>query len=264
MNKLNRRRFVAASTAAGLLPLTKFSLPAAQTTTAGREYYELRQYQIDTAEQKAGFDSFMREAAIPALNRLGSRPVGVFYPKEGLSPIYFLLRHRSLESMDTLTQRIFSDAEFLNKGAAFLDSPPDKPAYQRSESSLLRAFSGMPELELPVKSPNRVLQLRIYESPTVKAGQKKIEMFNDAGEIKIFREVGLHPVFFGQTLIGSRMPNLIYLLAFESEEELSANWRKFGAHPLWQKLKGMPEYADKKLVSKITNLILKPAEYSQI
>ena len=84
----------------------------------------------------------------------------------------------------------------------FSNPPADKPAYQRIESSLLLAFKGMPALDIPVQSPGCAFQLRIYESPSVKTGQKKIEMFNDAGEIDIFRRVGLHPVFFGEALIG--------------------------------------------------------------
>ena len=73
-------------------------------------------------------------------------------------------------------------------------------------------------------APGRVFQLRTYESPSAKTGLKKIEMFNDAGEIRIFREVGLNPVFFGQTLIGSKMPNLTYMLGFKSMDEQKAAW----------------------------------------
>jgi hypothetical protein len=162
------------------------------------------------------------------------------------------------------THRLLADAEFLSKGAALLDAPADAPAFQRVESSLLQAFSGMPKLETPVKNPGRVLQLRIYESPSVKTGQKKIEMFNDAGEIAIFRRTGLHPVFFGEALLGDRLPNLTYMLAFERREQLDANWKTFVSDPEWKTLSQRAEYADKAILSKITNLILKPAEYSQI
>ena len=98
----------------------------------------------------------------------------------------------------------------------------------------------------------------------MKTGQKKIEMFNDAGEIDIFRRVGLHPVFFGEALIGSKMPNLTYMLVFESEQQLKENWKKFGDDPDWQRLRKMEEYSDKTILSDITNLLLKPADYSQV
>jgi hypothetical protein len=127
----------------------------------------------------------------------------------------------------------------------------------------MMAFGGMPRVERPVDSPGRVFQLRMYESPSVKTGLKKIEMFNTA-EIAIFRKTGLNPVFFGQTLIGERMPNLTYMLAFNSMEESKANWSKFQADPDWKALRSKPEYDDKKILCGITNLYLKPASYSQI
>ncbi|OHB64557.1 MAG: hypothetical protein A2Y77_14125 [Planctomycetes bacterium RBG_13_62_9] len=240
---------------------------AGAQTAASRvgSYYELRRYEIETEEQKAGFDRFASEVAIPALNRLGIRPVGVFYPNEGLSPIYVLLPHMIIESFTTLTERLGEDQEFLEKGAQFVDAPADKPAYKSMEVQLMMAFEGMPRLERPTDAPTRVFQLRTYESPSEKTGLKKIEMFN-TGEIEIFRKVGLHPVFFGQTLAGAKMPNLTYMLGFKDMDESKANWKKFGADPDWQKLRATPGYADKEILRSkgITNLYLKPASYSQI
>jgi hypothetical protein len=261
---MKRREFLAVSGAAGLLPITNILAADGQAAGGERDYYQLQLYHLDTDEQRQGFDAFARQAAIPALNRLGISPVGVFYPQTDLSPVYVLLRHPSLESVTTLVQQLGGDQEFLERGAAFLDAPADKPAYRRMESSLLAAFRGMPRLETPVKSAGRICQLRIYESPSVKTGQKKIEMFNDAGEIEIFRRVGLNPVFFGEALVGSKLPNLTYMLMFESEDAMKAGWKKFGGDPDWQRLRGMDEYADRNILSGITNLLLKPAEYSQI
>ncbi len=259
---MKRREFLAASTALGLAPLA--TAVADDQESGDREYYELRQYHIETQEQRAGLEKFAGEAAVGALNRAGIQPVGVFVPVEGLSPVYILMPHKSLASVVTLVQRLGEDSEFMSRGAEFLKAPAEQPAYTRMESSLMVAFKGMPHVERPVTSPDRIFQLRIYESPSIITGQKKIEMFNDAGEIAIFRRVGLHPVFFGETLVGGKMPNLTYMLSFESEEEMKANWGKFGADPDWQRLRKMEEYADKKILSNITNLILKPAECSQI
>jgi hypothetical protein len=122
----------------------------------------------------------------------------------------------------------------------------------------------MPHLDASIHAPGRVFQLRIYESPSMKMGKKKIEMFNDAGEIDIFHRVGLRPVFFGETLIGAKMPNLTYMLGFNSADEQQAAWNKFRTDPGWLKLRGMPEYADKRILCGITNLLLKPTDYSQI
>jgi len=238
---------------------------AARAAGGMRDYYELRRYELETDEQKAGFDRFLSEAAIPALNRLGVKPVGVFYPAEGVSPLYVLLVHPSLQSFVTMEARLGQDEEFLAKGADFINAPADKAAYKNLEVQLMQAFEGMPKLERPVDAPGRVFQLRTYESPSEKTGLKKIEMF-DTAEIAIFRKVGLHPVFFGQTLAGTKMPNLTYMLGFKDMEESKAAWKAFGGDPDWQRLSKMPEYADKAILRPkgITNLYLKPADYSQI
>ena len=93
---MNRRQFVTLSGAASLAAVTPATVAAAESST-DRDYYELRQFIIETEAQKKGMDAFLRDAAIPALNRIGFKPVGVFYPAQGLSPIYVLLRHRSVE-----------------------------------------------------------------------------------------------------------------------------------------------------------------------
>lgn len=260
---MNRRKFLAASGAVGLVPLGGLC-GAAEAASGGRDYYELQQYQLDTEAQKALFDAYMKNAAIPALNRLGIKPVGVFYPQEGVGPAYVIMRAKSLDVLVTKTQKLLADAEYRRQGAEFLDASADAPAFKRMESSLLMAFQGMPELETPIKAPGRVVQLRIYESPSVKTGQKKIEMFNDAGEIGIFRRVGLNPVFFGETIVGGKMPNLTYMLIFDDLEAQKAAWQKFRTDPEWLKLRGMAEYGDKVILCGITNLLLKPADYSQI
>jgi len=261
---MKRRHFLSLFGTAGLAAATTNTHAAAAGSGDTRDFYELRKYVLDTQQQRDGLDAFLKNAAIPALNRLGVKPVGVFHPQEDLSPTYVLTRHRSLDAFATLLNRLASDSEFLDRGAAFLDAPASAPAYKRMESSLMLAFAGMPNLEAPALNPGRIFQLRIYESPSIKTGLKKIEMFNDAGEIQIFREVGLNPVFFGQTLSGDKMPNLTYMLTFESMEAQQAAWKKFGGHPLWQRLRQMPEYADKAILSGITNLQLVPASYSQI
>ena len=263
---MERREFLAKSCAAGVTAMGSGALLAQeQPAMKAGSYYELRRYEIDSEPQKTGFDRFASEAAIPALNRLGIKPVGVFYPNEGPSPIYVLLPHPSVASFVTLTQRLGEDQEFLEKGADFIDAPADQPAYKSMEVQFMAAFEGMARLERPTDAPTRIFQLRTYESPSEKTGLKKIEMFNTA-EIAVFRKVGLHPVFFGQTLAGTKMPNLTYMLGFQDMAESKANWKKFGADPDWQKLRAMPEYMDKVILRNkgVTNLYLKPASYSQI
>ncbi len=84
------------------------------------------------------------------------------------------------------------------------------------------------------------------------------------GEFEIFQSAGFGQVFYGDTLIGPRMPNLTYMLSFADMADLSAKWDVFRADPAWTKLKSSPRYNFEEIVSNISNLILSPTTYSQI
>ena len=88
-------------------------------------------------------------------------------------------------------------------------------------------------------------------------------MFNE-GEIAIFTRTGLTTVFFADTLIGTRMPSLTYMLTFPDLAELTKSWSTFGADPAWKELSHRPGYTDPEIVSNISNLYLSPLSCSQI
>jgi len=109
----------------------------------------------------------------------------------------------------------------------------------------------------------RLFELRTYEAHSRKANKKKVEMFN-LGEIAIFRRAGLQPVFFGETLVGTKLPNLTYLLVFDDMAAREKNWATFGGDPEWKKLSTTPGYTNAEILTNITNVFLKPTAYSQI
>ncbi len=229
---------------------------------AKKELYELRLYHLASGAKKKRFEDFCCRAAIPALNRVGIEPVGVFQLAEKESPdLYVLLPHASADSAITLVDKLADDPAFVEAGAEFLDAPFDDPAYQRYESSLLVAFDGHPKIAVPSTKDSRVFQLRTYESHSTERAQKKIEMFNQ-GEIEIFHRVGLNPVFFGEALVGSKLPNLTYMLGFDNVPSLEAAWQRFRGDPGWLELKQDPQYEH--TVSNITNILLRPTGGSQI
>jgi hypothetical protein len=124
----------------------------------------------------------------------------------------------------------------------------------------------VPKLEVPAQKAagkSRLFELRTYESHSKKANKKKVEMFNE-GELTLFRKHGLAPVFFGETLIGPKQPNLIYLLAFDDMAAKDKNWAAFGGDPEWKKMSTTPGYTDAEIVSNISSVFLKPLACSQI
>jgi hypothetical protein len=108
----------------------------------------------------------------------------------------------------------------------------------------------------------RVFELRTYRSATEAAGRRKIEMFEEGGELALFARVGLQTVFFGRDLVGPGLPSLTYMVAFADEAARGAAWAAFGTHPEWVKMRDDPRYAD--IVSRIDSTILRPTDYSQV
>ena len=223
-------------------------------------------YHTHVGARRGRVSDFYRDVALPAYQRLGIGPVGVFTVMYGPnSPsLYVLIPHHSLESAVAAGSQLLQDSTYAQDGAAFLAARLSDPAYVRQERQLMLAFKDMPKLEAPTDAmgDGRIFEWRIYESHSVKAGQKKIDMFNEGGEITIFKKTGLTPVFFGETLFGHAMPNLTYMLAFGSMATRDAAWQRFIEDPEWHALRDDPQYAD--TVSNISDIILRPTPFSQI
>jgi hypothetical protein len=268
---MKRRHFLKTSLAvagAGAMTTLLKSSAADQIPASTREFYELRLYHLAKGPKQKLFDDFYRNAAIPAMARAGIGPVGVFGTTIGpdSATMHVLMPHQSLESFGTAGDRLRADPEYLKAGAEFINAPATDPSYVRVESSLLRAIAGVPKLVVPAgaaENKPRIFELRTYESHSKRANTKKIEMFN-TGELAIFRRAGLRPVFFGETLIGTRMPNLTYMLTYDDMAEHDKCWHDFIADPEWKKLSTTPGYTDAEIVCNISNIFLRPTAYSQV
>ena len=271
---MNRRHFLTSSLAASgwalhaetASHLGMSSLLETQPV-ASRERYALRRYQLQMGPQTALAEHFFANAWMPAMTRLKLGPVGVFKLDVGPeTPTYYtLVPGASAEALASVDSQLAQDETFLKVAEPFWSAPAASPPFQRVETTLLLAFEGWPKLLPPAAgvAAKRIFQLRTYESPTYAAHVRKVEMFNQ-GEFGIFQRTGLHPVFFGETIFGSRMPSLTYMLTFADMRELEANWAVFVADPAWKKLSSDPRYAYEAIVSNITNLILSPLPCSQL
>lgn len=267
---MKRRNFVKASivsgTVAGILPQSSMANVTAKTQQRpSPEFYELRVYTLKNGRQQKLVENYFQQAAIPALNKLGSKNIGIFteYLAQGHTKLFALIPYSSADDFIKAPEKMAKDSAYMQAAASYLNVQATEPAYERIESSFFRAFDYMPQMEVPEKKP-RIFELRRYESHNETAGKKKIEMFNQAGEIAIFKRVGLTPVFFGEAIIGSMLPNLTYMLTFDNMEEHDNNWKTFGNDPEWKKISGMPEYANDKILSNITRTFLIPTSFSQV
>lgn len=264
---MNRRQFIHSATAsAAALGMTQSHQLKADHHNEAKspKLLEWRRWHIESASKQAMVDRFLKNAAIPALNRQGIKPVGVFHsqPEDGEEDhsIHALIPYPTLESYYDMRRTLSEDSGLVENGQEYLSTPKGDPAYTRIESTIMRPFDDYPYVKIP-RTGERIFELRVYESHNEQKAALKVEMFN-SGEFDIFKNVGLDSVFCGEALSGPGLPNLIYLVAYSDMAERKAAWTRFSKDPDWQVLRKNKRYAD--TVSKIIQTFLKPAPYSQI
>ncbi|MCA9734929.1 MAG: NIPSNAP family protein [Deferribacteres bacterium] len=262
-NPLNRRDFLKTSVALTALAGAKNMVNAQEKS---QEYYELRIYKTADANKMKSVHHYLENALVPAFGRMGLDRIGVFTNMDNAEDysIYMLIPYPTLAAFAAVNPKLQADTTYLNAAKNYFAAPKEDPVFTRIQSKFYKAFQGMPVIELPqqtLEKQPRLFELRIYESHTEEKAALKVDMFN-SGEIQVMRDTGLAPVFYGEALIGDDVPNLTYMLSASDREAHKEHWRQFGAHPEWQRMKEMPKYKD--TVSKITNIFLQPAAYSQL
>ncbi len=264
---MQRRQFLAASLATSALALAR-DAQAQTSASSAREFYQLRQYKLFNGSEPRLTGSYFSEALIPALTKLGFGPIGAFSVNIGPeTPEYYLLiPGTSVDALVTADLHLAEDVDFQKAAEPWWSAPASDPSFQRVESALYIAFEGWPKLTPPEASATkgkRIFQMRTYESPSYRDHVRKVEMFHK-GEFDFFKAAGLHSVFYGDMLIGPRMPCLTYMLSMDSLEQLNSKWDAFSNNPDWKKLSADPRYGFEPTVSNITNLILNPLGSSQV
>ena len=258
---MQRRNFVTGAAGASLL-----STMQAQTqspATLELRYFKLRN---TSDNQRAKLADYLAKAAVPAMKKAGAGTIGLFASSIGPDAPFILLlaEHASLAAFEQCYEKLRGDQAFQAASLALQQSVA--LPYQRMEVQLLRGFPGFPKVEVPAGGagrPARLFELRTYESNTPISLEKKIGMF-ESGEIAIFRKCGLLPVFFGATVAGGHMPNLTYMVAYDSIVARDNAWRTFSGDPDWAKLRATPGLSDAETVSNITNMLLTPMAGSDI
>jgi hypothetical protein len=264
---MERRQFLAASIATSAAALAGRA-NAEEQPAASREFYQIRRYSLTNGPQLKLTENFFANALIPALAKRGFGPVGAFRLDIGPeTPTYYLITPgKEFDALARLDLALAEDQQFLDAAAPFWNATAAAPAFQRVEVSLLEAFAGWPKITPPsatATKAKRIFLLRTYESPSNGEHIRKVEMFH-SGEFEIFVRAGFQPVFFGDTLAGSRMPNLTYMLSITDLAELDAKWDAFRNDPDWKKLVANPRFAYDQIVSGISYLVLSPLDCSQI
>lgn len=230
-------------------------------------YYEIKVYHVKNSAQAERVDSYLRDAYLPALHKAGILSVGVFKPVASDTAfgkvIFVFIPYKTFDQYLKAAASVDNNKDYQENGKAFLDAPYNDPPFTRYESILLKAFYEMPVFAPPVytnPTGERIYELRSYESATEAKAAKKIEMFNKGGEVALFKKLGFNPMFFGEVLMGSDKPNLMYMTTFRDMQTHDAKWMTFRNDPEWKRISGLEEY--KNTVSKANIYLLNPTSYS--
>jgi hypothetical protein len=198
---------------------------------------------------------------------MGISDIGVFKLRPGYTiaanKTYVLIPFSGLNQFRELEEILSEDSAYLEAGKAYLEAGHEQPPYQRISSVLMRAFKNMPKMDMPEIEGDRgerVYELRSYEGPTEAYYNRKVDMFNEGGEITLFDSLGFNAVFYGEVLSGDAMPNLMYMITFKNMETRDSLWKEFFSSQKWEEIKDLPQYRN--TVSRADIILLYPTDYS--
>jgi hypothetical protein len=250
----------------GIVLLTIFFI----TGYAQKDIYEIRVYKIKSAEQIKATDNFLENAYLPALHRLGIKQIGVFKPISNdtavIKQIIVLVQYISLDVWRRTSSVLQLDQVYMNNAKAFEDADSTSIPFVRMESVILEAFPDQMKL-VPTTlkmTPDALYELRSYESPTEELHRVKVDMFNDGGEITLFKRLDFQSVFYADVLSGSHMPNLVYMVVFENAAAREEHWKAFGNSKEWKTISTDPKYRNNISVSHIESILMHRTSYSDL
>lgn len=229
-----------------LASLKTWSSPVNKTE---REFYLIQIYHCNSISQINGVDAYLKNTYLPYLHKMGIEKIGVFAPIDNDTAsdkrIYVWLPMPNLNTLDLLDQDVEKLDPMTKNALVDLENQDGSLPYTRVERIITKSFIDQPKYEKTsslIKSTGRIYEYRSYESPTENMHLRKVHMFNQGGEVVLFKRLNFNAIFYSKAIAGARMPNLIYMTSFNNMEDRNEHWKAFGASPEWQSISNMPKY----------------------
>lgn len=261
---MKRRNFIKTAGAASFATGTSMAYASSENPVPVEEQqiYEWRTYTMKFGGPAGELHQYLEKVLIPALNDAGVASVGAFEEVGQGMPVklYLFIPYRSLAHMSEVRSALISSSSFQSASEDFNKLPLDRQIFNRYDTHLMEAFSGIPVFKKP-NVENALFELRTYEGYSDDAVRRKVKMFNEE-ELDLFYKVNLNPVFFAQMIAGPQMPALTYMLWYKDMEARESAWKEFRNHPEWKRMVRLEEYAN--TVSNIIRVFLKSTAYSQV
>jgi len=265
---MNRRTFMTRNVPAATLGLAAWrpSLAAISSgeKTMSSSYFELMYIHMQSGSQPQRMAKWLENRLMPICQKHGFSPMGFFNVEVGpeLPTVVVIFNYPSLTEMEALWGKLNSDPDYA---AAVAEVEQDDPAFYRTEATLLRSTPFCPPWSTtPDGAPsNKLYEMRIYESPS----NRQLNFLHDrfaGGEIDVFHKSGIHPIFYADTVFGANLPNMAYLIPFQSADHREKAWTTFRNDPDWIKIRDESIRHGGEIVRNITNIFLSPMGFSML
>lgn len=238
-------------------------MAAAAVNEKRTRFYALESFKLKAGTQLPRLHEHFGKTLLPKLEGFWSGPK--IFLEALVAPhmpqLLVVYGFSSLEEMWSVHTKVIADAD-LAKSFEALESGPE-PSFEALDTALVEAAPYSPEIAPAAPNKARIFELRVYHSPTYRQLGALHGRFSGP-EIKIFHRVGIRPILYSSTLIGQNIPNLTYLIPFDSLAAREAAWNAFAADPEWVKVR--KESIDKHgQISSVQNISLwKATDYSPI
>jgi hypothetical protein len=199
-------------------------------------YFLFERFRYKNTTQGRRMNELLGQGYVPRLGKIHAGPVIALAANIGphVPEMLLISGYGSLEEFASVRAKMAGDAE-ASAAMEKLENGSEAP-FDTQENSILEATEFSPAIPREDRhNPSRYFELRVYHAPA-SAQLKALHDRFSGGEINIFHRVGIHPILYATTMIGANMPNLIYLIPFETLAAREKAWNAFGADPDWVKL----------------------------
>jgi hypothetical protein len=255
---LNRRHF------AGALAGLAAARPAwSEEPMQHTKFYMMQTFQLRQGTQLGRLHEWLSQAFLPRLSKIHNGPQIVL--ESLIAPhnpqLVLIVGYSSFEQIAAIQTKMEADSD-VKAAYAKVEKDPE-PLFDNQINALLEATPYSPEVVMQKHDKPRLFELRTYHSPTWSQHGMVHERF--AGpEIKVFHKCGIHPILYTSTIFGTNMPNLTYLIPFDSLAAREKAWDAFAVDPDW--IKARKESIDKggQIVAVTDLSIYRAAAYSPV
>jgi NIPSNAP len=232
LDVMNRRTFAGAL--AGLAAARPmWPAPPQDASSRRTQFYTMDVFQLKQGTQSARIHDWIQNTLLAKMSKIHPGPKIVL--ESVIAPhnpqILFIVGFSAFEEIWTTLSGlsgpdVMAAWDKIEHGS--------EPPYESEALSIYQAAPYSPEIVPQKHDQPRYFELRQYHSPTASQLKAVHERFNGP-EIRVFHRSGIHPILYTSGLFGANLPNLTYLIPFDSLGAREKAWDAFNADPEWIK-----------------------------